>query len=70
MQIGSLPCQGACNVGVMTNKVALEMVDNEMTLTSDFDIPKDKNFKDETNINKVEAKVKVIIDEFLSEQKG
>ncbi|GAU79916.1 putative zinc-binding protein [Fusibacter sp. 3D3] len=29
MKIGILPCQGACNVGVMTNKVALNLVDNE-----------------------------------------
>lgn len=122
MKIGILPCQGACNVGVMTNKVALNLVDNEtvnmvcplglplgikniidmanvnekhialngcpikcaskalesagiteykeITLTSDFDIPKNKNFKDETKINDVEAKVKDVIDEFLSEQKS
>lgn len=29
MKIGILPCQGACNVGVMTNKVALQFVNNE-----------------------------------------
>ena len=122
MKIGILPCQGACNVGVMTNKVTLNFVDIEtvnmvcplglplgikgiidtakvnekhlaingcpvecaskalesagiteykkITLTTDFDIPKNKNFKDETNMNKVEAKVKDIIDEFLSQQKN
>ncbi|MGQ9747805.1 MAG: putative zinc-binding protein [Candidatus Caldatribacteriaceae bacterium] len=116
-----LPCQVACNVGVITNKVAIKLIDNEtvnmicplglplgieniidmanvnekhlalngcpvkcaskalesagiteykeITLTSDFDIPKNKNLKDETNINKVEAKVKDVIDEFLSEQR-
>jgi len=122
MKIGILPCQGACNVGVMTNKVALRLVDNEtinmvcplglplgiksiidmankndkhlalngcpikcgskaldaagineyaeITLTTDFDIPKNKNFKDETNINNVEEKVKGIIDQFLLAQRG
>jgi len=121
MKIGILPCQGACNVGVMTNKVALNLVNNEtvnmvcplglplgieniigmgkvndkqialngcpvkcaskalksakitedkeITLTSDFDISKNKNFKDETNMDHVEAKVKDIIDDFLSAQK-
>ena len=29
MKIGILPCQGASNVGVMTNKVAIKLVDNE-----------------------------------------
>lgn len=29
MKIGILPCQGACNVGVMTNKVALRFVNND-----------------------------------------
>lgn len=29
MKIGLLPCQGACNVGVMTNKVALRLVNND-----------------------------------------
>lgn len=29
MKIGILPCQGACNVGVMTNKVALKFVNND-----------------------------------------
>ncbi len=29
MKIGILPFQGACNVGMMTNKVALRFVDNE-----------------------------------------
>jgi hypothetical protein len=42
----------------------------ELTLTADFNIPKNKNFKDETNINKIEVKVKDVIDEFLSEKKG
>lgn len=119
MKVGILPCQGACNVGVMTNKVALKLVDNEtinmvcplglplgikgiidtakinekhlalngcpikcaskalesagikeykeLTLTTDFEITKNKNFNDETNIHQVEAKVKEVIDEFLSE---
>ena len=34
-------------------------------LTSYFDISKNKNLKDETNINKVKAKVKDVIDDFL-----
>jgi len=29
MKLGILPCQGACNVGVMTGKIALKFVDNE-----------------------------------------
>jgi len=29
MKIGILPCQGACNVGVMSNKVALRYVNND-----------------------------------------
>ncbi|AIS53062.1 hypothetical protein TKV_c19150 [Thermoanaerobacter kivui] len=29
MKLGILPCQGACNVGNMTSKVALKYVDNE-----------------------------------------
>lgn len=113
MKIGILPCQGACNVGVMTNKVALKFVDNdqvnmvcplglplgikniidtallndkhialngcplkcaskalevveikdfeEITLTSDFGIQKNKNFNDETNMNQVEDRVKEVI---------
>ena len=121
MKVGILPCQGACNVGVMTNKVALNLVNNEtinmvcplglplgieniidmgkvndkhlalngcpvkcaskalksaeiteykeITLTSGFDIPKNKNFNDETNIDNVETKVKNIIDDFLSVKK-
>lgn len=116
MKIGILPCQGACNVGVMTNKVALKFVDNEsvnmvcplglplgiqsiidmantndkhlaingcpiqcaskalasagikefkeVTLTSDFAIQKNKNYKDETNMHLVEAKVSEIIEQF------
>jgi len=118
MSIGILPCQGACNVGVMTNKIAISLVDNEtikmvcplglplgiksiiemaqvngqylalngcpvkcaskalesagitgfekMTLTSDFGIQKNKNFKDETKLNDVETKVKQIIEEMLA----
>jgi uncharacterized metal-binding protein len=121
MKLGILPCQGACNVGVMTNKVALKFVDNqkvnmvcslglplgiqkiidmanvndkfiamngcpvkcssktldkigiknyeEITLTNDFDIEKNKNYKDETNIEKVESKVKELIDKFFNENK-
>lgn len=113
MKLGILPCQGACNVGVMTNKVALKFVDNdkinmvcplglplrlesiinmakvnekyialngcpmkcaskaldvigtegyeEITLTADFGIQKNKNFKDETNMDKVESRVEEII---------
>ena len=116
MKIGILPCQGACNVGVMTNKVALKLVDNEavnmvcplglplgikniidmanvnekhlalngcpvkcaskalesagitnykeITLTSDFDIPKNKNFKDETNIISRSKKLKMLLMSF------
>lgn len=122
MKIGILPCQGACNVGVMTNKVALKLVDNEtvnmvcplglplgiksiidmantnqkhialngcpikcsskalesagitryqeITLTSDFDISKNKKFNDETNIDQVEMKVINVVNEYLAEQKG
>lgn len=29
MKLGILPCQGACNVGQMTNRAALKFVDNE-----------------------------------------
>lgn len=117
MKIGILPCQGACNVGVMTNKVALKLVDNEtvnmvcplglplgiknivdmagvndkhialngcpikcaskaletaglteheeITLTTDFGIPKNKNYKDETNMDQVESKVKDILNQLL-----
>ncbi|MDO9527579.1 MAG: putative zinc-binding protein [Syntrophales bacterium] len=114
MTIGILSCQGACNVGVMTNKIVLKLVDNEtvnmvcplglplgiksiidmanvnekhlalngclikcaskafeykeIMLTADFDIPKNKNFNDETSIDKVEEKVKEVINEFLSAQ--
>lgn len=118
MKIGILPCQGACNVGVMTNKVALKLVDNEtinmvcplglplgikgiidmaavndkhialngcpvkcaskalesagfneyqeITLTQDFDIQKNKNFSDETKMDEVESKVQEYIDKLLS----
>ena len=66
MKIGILPCQGACNVGVMTNKVALKMFDNE-TVNRVCLLGLLLGIKNIINI--VEAKVKVIIDEFLSEQK-
>ena len=115
MKIGILPCQGACNVGVMTNKVALKFVDNEsinmvcplglplgiksiidmatvndkhialngcpvkcaskalesagikkyeeITLTQDFEIQKNKKFNDETNMEQVVDKVSKTINE-------
>lgn len=118
MKIGILPCQGACNVGVMTNKVALKLVDNntinmvcplglplgikkiidmgavndkhialngcpikcsskalesvgfekydEITITQEFDIEKNKNFNDETNMEQIEEKVKEVIDNLFS----
>ena len=117
MKIGILPCQGACNVGVMTNKVALKFVDNEnvnmvcplglplglkniiemakvndkyialngcpvkcaskaldavdfkeyeeITLTSNFDIQKNKKFDDETNMGNVEDRVREVINNLL-----
>lgn len=121
MKIGILPCQGACNVGIMTNKVALKFVDNEtinmvcplglplgikniidmaavndkhialngcpvkcaskalevagfkeyeeITITQEFDIQKNKNFKDETKMDQVESKVKEYLDKLLSKDK-
>ncbi|MCM8900651.1 putative zinc-binding protein [Caldicoprobacter algeriensis] len=120
MRLGILPCQGACNVGNMTSKVALKYVDNErinmvcalglplgieniikmakindkfialngcpikcasktldkigiteyeeIVLTSDFGIEKNKNFKDESNMDKVEQKVEEIIKSFFHDQ--
>ncbi|OPX90778.1 MAG: DGC domain protein [Pelotomaculum sp. PtaB.Bin104] len=121
MQLGILPCQGACNVGVMTGKVALKFVDNErvnmvcalglplglenvlkmaktnnsfialngcplkcssktldkigltdyeeLVLTSDFEIVKNKNYADETKIELVENKVNNIIDNYFINSK-
>ena len=96
MKTGILPCQGACNVGVMTNKVALDMVDNEtVNMVCPLGLPLGiKSIIDMANVNEkhlalngcpvkcaskalesagiteyVEAKVKDIIDEFISEQK-
>lgn len=109
MKIGILPCQGACNVGVMSNKVALRYVNNdtinmvcplglplgiesiikmakandkhialngcpvrysskalesagimkyeEFTITEDFNIKKNKDFSDETNMELIEEKM-------------
>ncbi len=122
MKIGIMPCQGACNVGGMTNKVALKLVDNEtinmvcplglplgiksiidmagvndkhialngcpikcasktlesggfkkydeITLTQDFGIQKNKQFSDETNMDKAEAKAREAIDQLLDKEKG
>lgn len=113
MKIGVLPCQGACNVGMMTNKVALQFVDNEninmvcplglplgiksmidkaaandkhiaingcplkcaskaydaagirdyeeVTITQEFDIQKNKNYNDETNMEQVKERVGTLI---------
>ena len=120
MKVGILPCQGACNVGVMTNKIALKLVNNEtinmvcplglplgiksiidmgavndhhiavngcpvkcsskalesagfneyeeIVLTQDFGIQKNKNFNDETNITQVESKVKELISKFMEKE--
>ena len=120
MKVGILPCQGACNVGVMTNKVALKLVDNdtinmvcplglplgiksiidmgavndhhiavngcpvkcsskalesagfneyeEIVLTQDFEIQKNKIFNDETNITQVESRVKELISRFMAKE--
>ncbi|MFZ5975970.1 MAG: putative zinc-binding protein [Bacillota bacterium] len=119
MKIGILPCQGACNVGAMTNKAALKLVDNEtinmvcplglplgiqnivdmaasndkhialngcpikcaskslaaagfpvyeeITVT-DFDVQKNKNFNDETNLDKIETRLKEVINEILEQE--
>lgn len=119
MKIGILPCQGTCNVGNMTHKIALDLVDNveintvcslglplgipsiinmakmnqkfialngcptkcsslalqkvgiarfrELTLTDDFGIQKNKNFKDETKMDQVEAATRKMISEMQSE---
>lgn len=121
MKLGILPCQGACNVGNMTNKVALNFVENdkvnmvcslglplgiqkivdmamlndkfialngcpvkcasktlqsvginnydELTLTNDFGIDKNKNFADETKMGDVETKVKGMIDDFFKDER-
>lgn len=115
MKIGILPCQGSCNVGVMTNKIAVSLVDHErinmvcplglplgiesiinmaklndkhlalngcsvrcaskalesanihafaeITLTDDFGIQKNKNFKDETKIDLVYKRVQFELDQ-------
>ncbi|QGP93300.1 DGC domain protein [Neomoorella glycerini] len=117
-KLGILPCQGACNVGNMTHKVALKFVDNEkismvcslglplaipsiidmakandhfialngcpmkcsskaldkvgitdyeeIVLTGDFGIAKNKNFADETGMDEVEAKVKNSIEKYFA----
>ncbi|MGB9840947.1 putative zinc-binding protein [Thermovenabulum sp.] len=117
MKLGLLPCQGACNLGNMTGKIALKYVDNnninmvcalglplgiegiikmaksndkfiaingceikcssktlekigindfeEITLTSDFGLKKNKNFNDETGIGEVEKVVKVKIEKIF-----
>lgn len=122
MKIGVLPCQGACNVGVMTNKLALKLVNNdtinmvcplglplgiksiidmgsvndkhiavngcpvkcatkalasagfpiydEITLTQDFGIQKNKNFADETNMDQAELKLREIIEKLLNVEQG
>lgn len=116
MKLGILPCNGACNTGCMTGKVALEFVDNEdinmvcalglplgiesitnnakknekfivlngcamkcasksldkadinnyeELILTDFGIQKNKNYKDETNIEKVKEAVKEKIDNYF-----
>ncbi len=116
MKVGILPCQGACNTGNMTNKVALEFVDNEkinmvcslgiplgitniiekakandkfvalngcnvncasqvlqnidindfeeFVFTEDFEMEKNKNFGDETNIKTAMEEVKKVIEKY------
>lgn len=120
MKLGILPCQGACNVGQMTNRAALKFVDNdkvnmvcslglplgiknvmdmaalnekyialngcplkcaskalesagiknyeEVTLTTDFEIQKNKNFSDDTKIDEVKAKVQSLIEDYFSNE--
>ncbi len=121
MKVGILPCQGACNVGMMTNKVALHFVDNktvnmvcplglplgieniikmaaandkhialngcsvkcssksleaagfneyeELALTEDFKIEKNKNFHDETNMDKIKEEVEAIIARLAAQER-
>lgn len=113
-RIGLIPCQGTSNVGMITNKVAVNVTDNEkvnmvcplglplgiksmvdkvngydhhialngcpmrcaskaleaagvteyeeIIVTSDFDIKKSKDMRDETGMDLVEAKVSELIE--------